>query len=197
MTVNWKTKRIINKAIEKKGIKMKTILLCLALLAPAAAPAQFKCTMPSGVVTFNRLSPCPADAVKAEPLERVPDAVQPQFKGEYRASAPLPPAPRAQAAPRPTAPAQPKERDIVSEAYGVCGLLKAVGATTCTVEVNVFSASYIDATLPTTPRDAQGVCRKILVMSRAPGSPFIGRGWQLKLFSPLGSGTRPMAQCTL
>jgi hypothetical protein len=177
---------------------MKTLLLCLSLLVPGVVLAQFKCTMPSGVVIFNRLSPCPADAVKAEPLERVPDSVQPQFKGEYRAPAPLPPAPRAIASPRPSvAPEKPKERDIVSEAYGVCGLLKAVGATTCTVEVNVFSASYIDATLPTTPRDAQGVCQQILVMSRAPGSPFIGRGWQLKLFSPLGSGTRPMAQCTL
>ena len=186
---------------------MKTILLCLALLAPAAtlaqlAPAatlaQFKCTMPSGVVIFNRLSPCPADAVKTEPLERVPDAVQPQFKGEYRAPATLPPAPRAMVVPRPpTPPEKPKERDIMSEAYGVCALLKTVGATTCEVEVNVFSASYIDATLPTTPGDAQGVCKQILVMTRAAGSPFIGRGWQLKLFSPLGSGTRPMAQCTL
>jgi hypothetical protein len=85
----------------------------------------------------------------------------------------------------------------VNEAYGLCALLKAVGATTCTVEVNVFSASYIDATLPTTPRDAQGVCKHAQTMTRKSGSPFIGRGWQLKLFSPLGSGTRPMAQCTL
>ena len=177
---------------------MKSLLLCLSLLVPGAVLAQFKCTMPSGVVIFNRLSPCPADAVRAEPLERVPDAVQPQFKGEYRAPVPLPPAPRAIAAPRPSAaPEKPKERDIVNEAYGVCALLKVVGATTCEVEVNVFSASYIDATLPTTPGDAQGVCKHVLTMTRAPGSPFIGRGWQLKLFSPLGSGTRPMAQCTL
>lgn len=176
---------------------MKTILLFLALLAPAAALAQFKCTMPSGVVTFNRLSPCPADAVRAEPLERVPDAVQPQFKGEYRAPAPLPPAPRAQAAPRPTAPAKPKERDIVNEAYGVCSFLKSKGASSCKVEVNIFSASYIDATVPVSPNDAKWVCIGVTNKTRAPGSPFIGRGWQLKLFSPLGAGTRPMAQCTL
>jgi len=168
---------------------MKTILLCLALLAPAAALAQFKCTMPSGVVTFNRLSPCPADAVKSEPLERVPDAVQPQFKGEYRAPAPMPP--------RPAAPPKPKERDIVEDAQVLCSLLRGVGATTCKVEVNVFSASYIDATLPTTPRDAQGVCKAMTKFTAQAGSPFIGRGWQLKLYSPLGAGTRPMAQCTL
>lgn len=183
---------------------MKTLLLCLPLLAPAATLAQFKCTMPSGVVIFHRLSNCPADAVKVEPLERVPDSVQPQFKGEYRAPPqPTPARPSLPwpAAAKPTRPpvaaVKPKERDIIDEAYGVCTLLKIVGATTCTVEVNVFSASYIDATLPTTPMDAQGVCRHMLTMTRAPGSPFIGRGWQLKLFSPMGSGTRPMAQCTL
>jgi hypothetical protein len=177
---------------------MKTLLLCLSLLVPGVVLAQFKCTMPSGVVIFNRLSPCPADAVKTEPLERVPDAVQPQFKGEYRAPVPLSPAPRAQVMPPPTAPVgKSTEPDIINHAYALCTLLRVVGATTCTVEVNVFSASYIDATLPTTPRDAQGVCKHAQTMTRKSGSPFIGRGWQLKLFSPLGSGTRPMAQCTL
>ena len=85
----------------------------------------------------------------------------------------------------------------MNEAYALCVLLRVAGATTCNVEVNVFSASYIDATLPTTPRDAQGVCKNAQTLTRKYGSPFIGRGWQLKLFSPLGAGTRPMAQCTL
>lgn len=180
---------------------MKTILLCISLLFPVAALAQFKCTMPSGVVIFNRLSVCPSDAVKSEPLDRVPDSVQPQFKGEYREQPPreptrpgLPwPAQAKPAAP----PAKPAEREIIAEANGICALLKTGGATTCEIDVNIFSASVIDATVATTPADAQKACLVIANMTRQTGSPFVGRGWQLKLFSPLGAGTRPIAQCTL
>lgn len=184
---------------------MKKMLFCL-LLMPLSCLAQFKCTMPNGAVIFNRLSTCPKDAIKAETLDRVPDNVQPQFKGAYREPVPLPPAgpaidmPTSRPAPSIAipAPASPAAtRNIVDDAYGICALLKAVGATTCKVEVNVFSASFIDATLPTTPNDAQKVCNMTATLTHKPDSPFIGRGWQLKLFSPIGSGTRPMAQCTL
>lgn len=189
--------------------RAKAGLLCVLLLLPVGVLAQFKCTMPSGIVIFNRLSTCPPDAVKSEPLDRVPDSVQPQFKGEYRE--PPPPGPNrpaipwpAQAAPAqarpsppPVTPAKSVERDIISEAYAICALLKVGGATTCEVDVNVFAASVIDATVATTPNDAQKSCLVIANMTRQPGSPFVGRGWQLKLFSPLGAGTRPMAQCAL
>ena len=171
---------------------MKIWLICMLLLTPGITFAQFKCTMPGGAVVFSRLSPCPADAVKAESLERVPDSVKPQFKGEYRAPAPLVGAPSA-----PVEQKTPTERDIVNEAYAICVLLKLVGASTCEVEVNVFSPSFIDATIPGSVENARAVCLEVTKKTREKGSPFIGRGWQLKLFSPLGSGTRPMAQCTL
>lgn len=177
---------------------MKTWLLCLPLLLPVAALAQFKCTMPSGVVIFSHLSACPADAVKSEPIEQVPDSVQPQFKGVYREPPPVPARPPAPLPAPPPVPARPAvERNVATEAQQICARLMAGGATSCEIDLNIFSPSVIDVTWPTTPREAQMICLTVANMTRQPGSPFVGRGWQLKLFSPIGSGTRPMAQCTL
>ena len=164
------------------------MLLCL-LLAPLPVLAQFKCTMPNGVVVVSRLSPCPADAVKSVGPDGAVTYGKPH---EYK---PPPPSKPFVAEARP--PEKPRERDIVSEAHGICLLLKSLGATTCDVNVNVFTASFIDATVATTPRDAQKSCEEVSKFTHQPDSPFIGRGWQLKIFSPLGSGTRPIAVCAL
>ena len=184
---------------------MKTrIMIGMVVLLPAIAQAQYRCTMPNGAVIYSRLSPCPSDATLAEQIDRVPDVIPPQPARPTKPALPpdppviiTPAAPVAQPKPagKPTQPA--KERDIIGESNGICALLRAAGATTCDVNVNVFSPSYIDATLPASPNDARMMCLTIANITRQPGSPFVGRGWRLKLFSPLGSGTRPIAECTL
>lgn len=176
---------------------MKHIVLCLPLLLPLAADAQVKCTMPNGVVaTFNLSDKCPAGAVKSEKGD--PETVmKPNFKGEYREPEPLRMPTKVVPPPARDAPPPPKkERDIIQEANAICVLLKANGATTCDVNVNIFSASFIDATVPTTPQHARMVCLHVANETREPGSPFVGRGWQLKIFSPFGNN-RPIAVCTL
>lgn len=178
-------------------------ILSAIILLPMSAVAQYRCTMPSGSVIYSHLSPCPKDATLAEKIDRVPDVIptqpaRPRPAPEKPAIAPpvvvqTPP-------PKPPAPApipQAAPREIVTEAYGICALLRMAGATTCEVNVNVFSPSYIDATLPTNPRDAMMTCLTVANQTRQPGSPFVGRGWRLKLFSPMGSGARPMAECIL
>jgi len=160
--------------------------------------------MPNGAIIFHQLSSCPADAIRAEQRDTpLPNPVTPfKHRAQPAPDPPNPqPAPRAAAAAPVTAPpAQTpptKPRDIINEAYGLCVLLKAAGATDCKVEVNIFSPSYIDATVPTSIRDAQMVCLHAASLTRQPGSPFIGQNWNLKLFSPLGAGTRPIASCKL
>lgn len=184
---------------------MKTItVIWMGLLAPVLAHAQYRCTMPNGIVTYSHLSTCPADAALAERIDRVPNVIPTQPARPVKPASPpepqiviTPAQPAAPAKPAATTAQPPKERDIISESHGICALLRASGATTCDVHVNIFSPSYIDATVPTTPRDAQMTCLTIANLTRQPGSPFVGRGWRLKLFSPMGSGTRPMAECTL
>lgn len=177
----------------------------LALLCFPAA-AQFTCTMPNGVVVVSKLSPCPADAVKAVASDGTVIFDRPQTKKPRTpppVSVPLTQQqlrfqePKATTAPTQPAAAKPTDRNIVDEAYAICVLLKTVGATTCDVNVKVLSQSNIDATLATTPQDATGVCQKVAELTHQRDSPFIGRGWELKIFSPLGSGTRPMASCRL
>ena len=166
---------------------MKTLILCL-LLIPFTALAQNKCTMPDGSIVKTNWD-CPSAALKTEG----PD-------GKITHHKPIevkPPRP----APLVAAPAipanKPPEGNVFEDAQVICVMLRAIGATTCDVNINVFSASYIDATVATTARDAQGVCKKMAEFTHKPDSTFMGRGWQLKLFSPLGSGTRPIAQCAL
>lgn len=132
--------------------------------------------MPSGVIIYSRLSPCPTDAIKAEPVDKLPDAVQADVKGQYQAPLPARQVMQ-QPAQKPAVKVTPW-RDIVTEANAICVVLKAVSATTCELDVNVFSATVIDATLPTTPDDAKRVCLGIANRTRQPGSPFIGRGWR-------------------
>lgn len=158
-----------------------------AILATMAAPAlaEWACTMPNGVVIHSKLSGCPKDATQARWLGPGQPPEQP------RSQPAQPPA----AAPKPAP--QPQAPNLIDMANTVCQRLRAGGATSCEIDVNVFSPSYIDATLATDPKDAQNVCLIVANWTKQPGSPFAGRGWQLKLFSPMGSGTRPMAQCTL
>lgn len=180
---------------------MKALTLAIvAMLVNTSSLADWKCTMPNGRIVYRQLSACPPDAIKSEQVETVPDTVQPEFKGSYPPPR-TPETPRREITPNARAatnnkPSAQKERSIVDEAYGICAILTSVGATTCDVEVNIFSASYIDATVPTNVADAQKVCANFMRLTREPGSPFIGRGWKLKLFSPF-SGNRPIAACTL
>ncbi len=172
---------------------MKSLVLCLSFAIPLIVGAEVKCTMPNGVISIFKLSDqCPNGAVKSE-KNGIVENVYPKFKGVYREPTPLPP--RAESKAPPKEPPK-KERDIVNEAYAICVLLKVSGATTCDVNVNVFSASVIDATIPTTPQNAQMTCLTIASETRQPNSPFVGRGWQLKIFSPYGNN-RPIAVCSL
>jgi len=184
---------------------MKTHLLVAALFAaPCAALAGWSCTMPNGAVVFRQLSPCPADAIHAEPSDSAKPNPVTRFKHPPAEAltigpalpAPAPPFARPIATPAPPA-APAKERDLINEANAICVLLKIKGASTCHIDVNLFSPSLIDATLAATARQAQWVCLGIANKTRQPGSPFVGRGWQLNLFSPYGSGTRPLASCRL
>ena len=150
--------------------------------------------MPNGVVsTFNLADQCPIGAIKSEKNGVITEHAQPKPKSAYRESASLE---FMQDPKKPPIEAPKKERDIVSEAYAICVLLKLSGATTCDVNVNVFSASFIDATIPTDPKDARMTCLLVANQTRQPDSPFVGRGWQLKIFSPFGKD-RPIAACTL
>lgn len=166
-------------------------IIIAAIAGPAVA--EWACTMPNGVVIHSKLSGCPKDATQTRWLGSGQPPEQPRSQPiqQPAAAAPKP-------APKPPTPApQPGAPDLIDMANTVCQRLRAVGATSCEIDVNVFSPSYIDATLPTNPKDAQNVCLIVANWTKQPGSPFAGRGWQLKLFSPMGSGTRPMAQCTL
>jgi len=179
------------------------MLLSAALVGlTSPAIAGWSCTMPNGAIVFRQMSECPADAVRAEQRDTpLPNPVT-KFKPPPRETLTIGPAlpdlpPRPAPSPTPPLPPPTKARDLVSEAYAICVMLKIKGATTCEVEVNIFSASYIDATLATTPEVAKWVCLGIANQTRQPGSPFVGRGWKLKLFSPYGDGSRPMAACNL
>ena len=176
---------------------IKIICFLAVMAAPLGAWAQgVLCTMPSGIVIRLSMSACPRDALKSEPDDgrvlptRQAPVAQPQ--AQYPEVIAIPKA-KPVVAPAPAA----KERDIVEESYAICALLKLAGATTCKVNVNIFSASYLDATIATSPRDAEMTCLTVANKTRQPGSPFIGRGWELRIFSPMGNGTRPMAVCRL
>lgn len=91
-------------------------------------------------------------------------------------------------------PAESGAKNIGDVAADLCVLLRSAGATTCDVNFNVLSASYIDATMPISPAQASLVCAQVAQLTRVPNRPFTG--WSLKLFSPLGQ-SRPMAVCAL
>ena len=162
--------------------------ITLAILTGNAL-AEWSCTMPNGVVIYSKLSTCPKDATQTRWIGQGQAPEQPRSI----------PTQQPPAAPKPAQqqPKQPPAPDLIDMANTVCQRLRTVGATSCQISVNVFSASFIDATLPTDPKDAKNVCLIVANWTKQPGSPFAGRGWQLKLFSPMGAGTRPMAQCTL
>lgn len=91
-------------------------------------------------------------------------------------------------------PAKPKRPDPVDAAYALCAKLRQAGASTCTPHFNVWSSSYIDATVPMQMPAAQWFCQAAAGMVATPERPLAGL--QLKVFSPLGS-ERPMAVCDL
>lgn len=171
---------------------MKKMLLCLLLL-PLPCLAQYQCTMPNGVVIVSKLSPCPVDAVKSV----APNGTITYGKPRIDKPGPVWPPVVVRPAETTNPVNRPGARELVTEAYGICALLKVAGVTTCDVKVNVFSGSFIDATAATTPTDAQAACNKIAQLTHQGDSPFVGQGWLLKIFSPLGAGTRPIAQCEL
>lgn len=99
--------------------------------------------------------------------------------------------------PTPAPPTAPKA-SAYDSAQAICKILQTVAsATTCDVQSGFFSASIIDATIATSPRDEQAACQLIATQTRAPGSAFAGAGWELRMFHPMGSSTRPIASCKL
>lgn len=70
------------------------MLLCLLIL-PLSALAEYKCTMPNGVVVVSKLSPCPSDAVKSvAPGGIVTYGKPPESKPVQSYSAPASPRPQ-------------------------------------------------------------------------------------------------------
>ena len=182
-------------------VQTKALTLCaLAVFASGVWAQGLLCTMPNGVTIEKRIGDCPDDAVRVVTAEGklIRNKALPSTKSPARLSEPAKATPVQAPPAKAAAPSSAKERDIVQEAHAICTVLKTIGATTCEVNVNIFSSSSIEATLPTTPRDAKGTCHKMVEITRQrPGSPFIGRGWELRMFSPFGNGNRPMAVCTL
>lgn len=76
----------------------------------------------------------------------------------------------------------------------VCASLRFSGAVSCDLHSKLWSRSYIDATFPGSFLAAGAACERAAQLARAPDRAF--PGWQLKLFSPLGSD-RPIAVCDL
>lgn len=172
------------------------------MLIASAAYAQVKCTMANGVVTAFALSDkCPDGAIKIERNGVVTNLPRPaaahrlqDSQPSLSTSSPSPSLPTPPLRPEISTAAAPKqERNIIDEAFAICYLMRKGGATTCDVKAR---DSHIDATMPTTPSDANGVCTVVSTETRKPGSPFIGRDWQLKIFSPYGQD-RPIAACAL
>ena len=103
-----------------------------------------------------------------------------------------PPKPAAQA--KPVKPPKPQGPDVAEMADALCRTLRRAGASTCEWHFKFWSSSYIDATWAIDPKQARMQCVLAVSPYRTPDRPLAG--WQLKLFSPLGSG-RPMAVCDL
>lgn len=165
----------------------------VAVLGDAAA--QVRCTMPNGRVIEQQLSDqCPQGAVKSETFEGKPAPIVTTPIQRPVSPQPLAPA----TVQKPSSPKR-ESTSAVELAYGLCGLLKQTGAaTSCEVDVNVFSLSFIDATVLDSPRSARQACLKFSESFRSGGSaPFReGAGWEMRLFSPY-SGNRPIASCRL
>ena len=175
------------------------VLGAVIALAPSAWAAGQLCTMPNGVIIRMSTANCPRDAVKVVPddgrelpANQVPIR-RPEPERLKVTVTPVAPPPR----PRPSPPAADKKRDLADEASEICVRLRSAGATTCKLNFNFFSASFIDATVATSPQNARMICLAVADKTRTPGSPFAGHSWELRLFSPLGNGTRPMAACRL
>lgn len=172
----------------------------LVCAQPMAAYAGWSCTMPSGAVIFQQLSGCPPDAIKAEqrdtpapnPLRNHKPAPEPRLVFTPAAKTPTPPVDKAITPPKPVLAA-----NSVEQAYATCVALRQLGATSCDVGIKFFSASVIDATFAANPSQAQLICVSVASFTRQKGSPFEGEHWELKIYSPYGAGTRPIAACRL
>lgn len=183
-----------------------TLVLLAALACIPSAHARWECTMPNGRTIQREFGPCPQDAIEKRqtapdpdterPFVHIPKPVEPQESP--RADQRLKPPPKEQAQ---------KERDVdpvklQEGAQAICTVLQRNGATTCTVDMNVFSASTIDATISLLPEQGQALCLAIANQTRQANTAFThyrykGMEWWLKLYHPLGSGNRPMANCRL
>lgn len=186
-----------------------TLVLLAALACIPSAHARWECTMPNGRTVQREFGPCPQDAIEKRQTAPDPDTERP-FVHIPKPVEPAKPqeSPRAER-PRPAPkepPKKPPEEDqaaaIVDQAHGICAILRNIGATTCKVDVNIFSDSTIDATLNFAPADAQLACLTVAEKTRLPGTTFTyyrnkGSYWWLKFYHPLGSGNRPMANCRL
>lgn len=155
------------------------------------AAGQVRCTMPNGTVIEQKLAKsCPQGAVKGETFDGKPIALKPPAQQ-------LTPPNTATSKQQPVANPKPVATDY-DDARAICYLLlSSNSATSCDVDSSVFSTSVIDATVPGGILAANSICQEIKTAFRREKRPIIGKGWELRMFSPLGSGNRPMARCVL
>ena len=164
-----------------------------ALAAHGPAKGQVRCTMPNGTVIEQKLaSTCPRGAVSGITPDGKPVALLPPVTRDAQKPQPSP----AERAPPTATRAQPTEYD---DARAICAILLSTNAaTTCEVDANVFSRSVIDATVTGGMLQASSLCQQIKTTFKENRRPISGSGnWELRMFSPFGSGDRPMARCVL
>ena len=152
----------------------------LATITPATS-AQLLCTMPNGIIIKRNIGDCPADAtlVRKQTGEVVREA---------------PPKQSPQAPPKQAQQAAPAQRTAYDVAQLACQAMRTSGATECTIDSSVFTTSYVNATLATTPRNATYTCKDLARAMRKGSQEFASRAWEVRIYSPF-SGTRPIAAC--
>lgn len=176
---------------------MPTLVVLLAAVACIpGAHARWECTMPNGRTVQREFGTCPEDAIEKRQTAPEPDTERPFVY----IPKPIEPA-KPEELPR-KKPTQDRASSVVSQARGICAILRYYGATTCEVDINLLADSTIDATLSLMPTDAQALCLTVAEKTRLPSTVFTyyrnkGAYWWLKLHSSLGNGNRPIANCRL
>ena len=175
-------------------------MLFAGVFVAGASSAQVRCTMPNGRVIEQQLSAvCPVGAVSGETFDGRPVEVQKKPEPKPKPVKAPPPAPQAVAPkPPPPAPVQHAQTEF-DQAYLLCAVLRSTGATTCEVNTSMFQTHVIDITLSAWPGQAVRVCDevKLAVRSHFQEIRRSSRGWELKIYHPMGDGSRPMAVCRI
>lgn len=168
---------------------------CTAALVatiPAPAGAQLLCTMPNGVTITKNLGDCPTDAtmVRKQNGEIVRDSTPRPSSQPGRAAGN-----HAKPQPAPT-PAPQQQPSAYEMAQLACTAFRQAGASECTVDSSVFSTSYINTTIATSPYLAAYTCKDVAATMRQATSAFRGAAWEIRIYHPF-SGQRPIASCQL